>query len=208
MVLSEEPNPAAVVWSIDDVEDDDTSATGVHDEVILSISGASLTRLNGGQTQTLLLESYSQVQYFQTIINNANEIFGVTAFNVDRDIWDIITPESSGSTVAAGRYVQLTTNDGTQQQLTAVTNSNGGSAITDFLTADIEGTNNAPGGGSIEFPAVQIFDNPAGISGDQVRTALINDLRILNNNVVIASVKPGAVQSAQTHNGQNGATDL
>ena len=201
VVLTAETNPATVTWTSADVSDDNDGNPGAtHNEVIGTITGANLTRLNGGQTQALMLEAYLSPAYMETLTSNVDAIFGTAAFDTTIDIWDLITPASSASTEAQGRYVQLTSRDGDQQQLTAITNTDASAgAITDFLTADLTGSETGTGR-TIEFPAVQIFDNPQGISSDQVRTALITDLSTINTNVVVASVKPGAVQTAQGGN--------
>ena len=203
VVLTSEANPATVTWQSADVSDDDDGNPGaLHNEVIGTITGAHDVRLNGGQTQALLLEAYSDAAYLTTLTSNVDAIFGTDAFDTTVDIWDIIVPTSSASTSAQGRYVQLDTGDGTQQQLTALINSDAdASSMTDFITADITGAETGTGQ-TIQFPAVQIFDNPQGISADQVRTALLTDLRTINTNAIIASVKPSAVQGAQGGNVQ------
>ena len=208
VVLAIANNTASVTWRSADVVD--TSTQPAHNECIGTIVGAHANRLTGGQTQALLLEAYSDPAYFETIMANVNMIFGTDQFDTTTDVWDLITPTSTASTSAQGRYVQLEAGaqQGTQvieqQQITGVVNSDavgeGQVQLTDFLTADISAEESP--GVTVTFPAVQIFDNPAGISGDQVRTALVTDLQAINTNVIVASVKPPAVQSAQDGNVQ------
>ena len=147
--------------------------------------------LNGGATQTLLRTAYLDRDYIDLLITRG----------LDEDI---ITVSSNVLTLADGEYLQLTTGDGTQQQITGLEGADldGNDTMRTMvnnLQATISGTDGIT---AISFPAVQIFDNPEGISAGQVRDSLIADLQAINGNVIIASVKPPAVQSAQDGNVQ------
>ena len=196
-------------------------------------------RLSNTQTQVMMMSAFEDVNYFNVYVSFINSL-----------TQDYILPVSIVETQADGEYVQLDTGDGTQQQVTSITNVDlDGNTMTATLQATISGTN---AGGTISFPAVQIYQNPDGISAEQVRDALsamfsttnthtttevdrvIADLgahddaitsqtvhgRInlvsanvnqvdrvvdnidvnlveVNDNVIVASVKPAAVQTAQ-----------
>ena len=153
--------------------------------------GVQTGTLNGSATQALMRSAYLSPEYLNLLI----------ARGLDEDI---IQVSSNVLTLADGEYIQLTTGDGTQQQITGLegTDVDGNDTMglmVNNLQATISGTD---GTEMISFPAVQIFDNPLGISAGQVRDAVIADLQAINGNVVVASVKPPAVQTAQSGNVQ------
>ena len=191
---------ARVTWSLRNISTDD-GGDG-NQELVGTITGSDTNdatginrgTLNGSSTQTLLRSAWLDIDYTQLLVNRGLDV-------------DIIMVTSSVSTEADGQYLQLTTGDGNQQQLTGleprdVDNSEATdpTVLTEHLQATISGTDAE--NDMISFPAVQIFDNPLGISSSQVRDALLTDLQAINGNVIAASVKPPAVQATQNGNVQ------
>ena len=121
-----------------------------------------------------MLSAYTDENYYETLRTH------IDLLRVDDDI---IIPSSSASTEADGQFIQLDTADGNQQQITALVNTDlNGDSMIGTLQAIIAGTEDGTGT-TISFPAVQIFDNPEGITTGQVRTALSGDFNTITTNI-------------------------
>ena len=186
---------ARVTWRLGAVSATEGGDGGM--EIVGTITGTNLSALNGASTQLLMRTAYLDQDYIDLLVDRGLDT-------------DIITVSSDITTLADGQYVQLTTGDGTQQQITGLEPRDlDGDGRTDLvnnlqavISGTIDGVPDASAGNVISFPAVNIIDNPEGISAAQVRNSLINDLQAINSNVVVSSVKPAAVQTAQGGNVQ------
>ena len=149
------------------------NATGVLD-VVGPPASSSTPRLDGGQTQTLLRSGLATQAYFNFIVENTNNLvpIDVTEFDTSVNFIRALTPTS---TRVNGDYLELNTKDGTQQKITAVENTSA-TPITGKISATIDATTTTDLPGtpttSIEFDAVDIADNPMGITLAEVRNAV------------------------------------
>ena len=182
------------------------NATGVLD-VVGPPASSSTPRLDGGQTQTLLRSGLATQAYFNFIVENTNNLVPIDVAEFDTSV-NFIRALTPNSTRVNGDYLELNTKDGTQQKITAVENTSD-TPITGKISATIDATTTTDIPGtpttSIEFDAVDIADNPMGITLAEVRNAvkvLTDDLSAehgiisqnqQNNKVAI---QRGAVKSA------------
>ena len=148
--------------------------------------------LGAGPTQRLLLQAYADADYMNVYVEHVNRLSQ-----------DFIWPISVSETGVDGTFVQLgiPAIGGRQQRLTAVTNEDRDgdgmvANISDRFDVDINGS-------TVPIDAILFFANPDGITAGQVQLALRDDFTrvqdnvgVLNSNVVAASVKPAAVQTA------------
>ena len=167
----------------------------------------SKPRLNGGQTQTLLRSGLATQAYFNFIVENTNNLvpIDVTEFDTSVNFIRALTPSS---TRVNGDYLELNTKDGTQQKVTAIENISA-TPMTGKISATIDATTTTvlPGTPttSIEFDAVDIANNPMGISASAVRDAVreLTDPIVTGQGIISqnqqnnkVAIQRGAVKSA------------
>ena len=179
------------------------------DVINTDVGTASMTIIGDGEDANELNGiDRAEIQFVNSvgILNDeatgaARTLFvGITSINEDLDyIQRMIDNEltvdyiASGGTALSidGAYCYLDSGDTNVQVVTAVTNSN--TTVTDAQF--IPNTFTLAGGGTT--PTVIVLNNPLGATLNQIAGALVPQLRILNNNTIVASVKPQAVQRAQ-----------
>ena len=109
---------------------------------------------------------------------------------------DYIVATSKVTTGCDGDFVELLSFDGKQQKITAVSNSSA-TPLTGVLSAVLMGSN-PDFTDPIEFDAVEVADNPDGISEDEVVNAVSTALGVVkaNQQVLLTATQRGAVKAA------------
>ena len=185
-VLSGAPVPAnTVVWTSGSITDDD----GTRVQLIGTISNTDTggNRLTNIVSQSVMLSALAQKIYFDLIVANVN----TTGFiDLTEDRSDFIIAASATSILADGTFLELTS-AGSQQGMTAI-NQSSLTSLSGMLSAQIMGKEGAGGTGvDISFAAVDIAQNPEGISAAEVQAALRP-----NQQVILTAVQRGALKAA------------
>ena len=135
--------------------------------------------------------------------NDADYILEILQANGNSD-WITLTP--SGTVTLTGT-VMLDGTDG-------IARSTGPAGTGIQYIQGVDWNNNQAGTDvqivldSNDCPTVIVYPNTDGITTTQVQQTLRPDLSTINNNIIVASVKPAAVQRAQQNNMQNGGKNL
>ena len=170
------------------------NATGVLD-VAGPPASSSTPRLDGGQTQSLLRSGLATQAYFNFVVENTNNLVPIDVAEFDTSV-NFIRALTPTSTRVNGDYLELNTKDGTQQKITAVENTSE-TPITGKISATIDATTTTDIPGtpttSIEFDAVDIADNPMGITLAEVRNAV----KVLTDDL---SAEHGVITQNQQNN--------
>ena len=171
LLSAEDDIPAGVTYSI--VWTNET--LGGFNQFVGTIAGTNNDRLGGGATQTLLRDGLTEQAYFDFLVTNIADVASTDAAVIQATGYsvDFIEARDPNSTRVNGTFLELETSDGTQQRLTAVENSGDGSiAISGKISAEISRTEPGAVPTTVTFDAVDLADNPQGISAEQVREAV------------------------------------
>ena len=184
-----------------------TSAEELEGQLVGVIGGTNTTdqRLSNAESQAAMRQALITDAYFNIIVDNINtDGFLPDSLTGTGIRADYIVITSNTSTEADGRFIELVSQDGSQQGMTAV-NAAGLTPITGPLAAILHGRDYATGedggatatGAEIEFSSIDIAANPAGVSGAEIRAEVVKTLvgikgklNNIDNNAAIADI-PG-----------------
>ena len=155
--------------------------------------------LGNGETQVAFRQAFLTDAYFDIIVADVQtaspKLLPSTLIADEAGRADYITVLTKLTTRANGDFVELLSFDGKQQNITAVENSSD-TPMSGILSAVLMGE--TAGGDEIEFDAVDIADNPAGISEAEVVSAVSAALGVVkaNQQVLLTATQRGSVKAA------------
>ena len=165
-----------------------------------SFRNTNVEALGNGETQVAMRQAMGTNDYFDIIVGDvvtaSPKILPSTIVADENGRADYIVATSKVTTGCNGDFVELISFDGKQQKITAVSNSSA-TPLTGVLSAVLMGSN-PDFTDPIEFDAVEVADNPDGISEDEVVNAVSTALGVVkaNQQVLLTATQRGSVKAA------------
>ena len=165
-----------------------------------TIRNTDAVGLGNAETQVAMRQAFLTDDYFDLIVSDvvsANPKLLPSTLEADgAGRADYIIATTKVTTSANGDFIELLSFDGKQQNITALANTSA-TPMTGVLSAVLTGQN-PDFTDPIEFDAVEIADNPAGISEAEVVSAVSSALGVVkaNQQVLLTATQRGSVKSA------------
>ena len=165
-----------------------------------SFRNTDVEALGNAETQVAMRQAFLSNDYFDLIVadvQTANpKLLDADIVTDETGRADYIIAASSVTTEANGDFIELLSSDGRQQKITALINT-ATNKMSGVLSAVLTGDNDDYVDG-IVFDAVEIGDNPDGISEDEVVNAVNEALSVIkaNQQVLLTATQRGSVKAA------------
>ena len=185
------------VWT--DIVNWDAGSGDTAGQLVGTFRATNEVVLGNGETQVAFRQAFLTDAYFDIIVADVQtaspKLLPSTLIADEAGRADYITVLTKLTTRANGDFVELLSFDGKQQNITAVENSSD-TPMSGILSAVLMGE--TAGGDEIEFDAVDIADNPAGISEAEVVSAVSAALGVVkaNQQVLLTATQRGSVKAA------------